>query len=128
MDNRKLIGRFTLSMPDGMLFSVPVYDGESYREVIKFYIDSWYKNTMCNPEKFDHFVIKDRCPKCGGVMHAKLLKGGCAIWCINYPNCDYQAFEENKSIKRMCEKHGLKYKQTHKTGCGVVFSQNPIKK
>ena len=128
MDTKKLIARFTLSMPDGMLFSVPVYEGESFKEKIKSYVDNWYKNTVAKPEKFDHFIIQDRCPKCGGEMHAKILNNGCAVWCVNHPDCHYQAFEKTASFKRYCEKHGLTYVETHKNGCGVIFSQKPIKK
>ena len=83
-------------MPDGMLFSIPVYEGESHREVIKFYVDSWCKNTICNPEKFDHFVIKDRCPKCGGELRGCDSYGYSYIWCTNHPDCNYRETKSNE--------------------------------
>lgn len=81
-----------------------------------------------SPKKFDHFIVKDKCPKCGGELHAKIHNNQCLIWCINHPNCDYQACEEDrdKVRERIYEKHGLKVTYVHKTGCAVFFSNKPI--
>lgn len=126
--NKPLVPRFTLCMPNGFLISVPIYEGESAKAKIKSFVDNWYKVTKEDPKKFDHFIIKDRCPKCGGEMHAKIHNNQCLIWCINHPNCDYQACEEDKDKvrQRIYEKHGLKVTHVHKTGCAVFFSNKPI--
>lgn len=120
--------RFTLCMPDGMICSIPVFKGESSDKKIKDFIDNWYKVTGKNPEKFDHFVIKEKCPKCGGELRAKIHHKGCSIWCINYPMCNYQKTGDSfKARKLIFEKHGLKFEITHKTGSKVIFSNKNIK-
>ena len=128
--NRPLVSRFTLCMPNGFLISVPIYEGESFKAKIKSFVDNWYKATKEDPKKFDHFIINDKCPKCGGEMHAKIHNNQCFIWCVNHPNCNYQACEEDKDKvrERIYEKHGLKVGFVHKTGCAIFFSNKPIKK
>jgi hypothetical protein len=125
-NNKKLIVRLNLSMPDGFLISVPIYESEPVEAKIKSYVDNWYIVTKRDPEKFEHFVIKDKCPKCGGELRAKIDKKKCFIWCINHPNCDYQICEEDKVRERMYEKYGLKTTCVHKTGGKVIFSNKPI--
>ncbi len=120
--------RFTLCMPDGMVCSIPVFKGESIDKKIKEFVDNWYKVTRENPEKFDHFVIKERCPICGGELIAKIHSSGCSIWCTNYPQCNYQEIGDSfKARELICEKHGLKFERTHKTGSKVIFSSKNIK-
>lgn len=127
--NKPLVSRFTLCMPDGFLISVPIYEGESASNKIKTFVDNWYKVTKEDPEKFDHFIINDKCPKCGGELHAKILEKGCAIWCTNHPNCDYQTYgDSDKARELIFEKHGIKVTVVHKTGAGVIFSNRPIPK
>ena len=127
--HKKLIARFTLSMPDGFLISVPIYEGESDKEKLNSFIDNWYKVTKEDPEKFDHFVLGDKCPKCGGELHAKILEKGCAIWCVNHPDCDYQTYgDSDKARELIFKKHGIKVTVVHKTGAGVIFSNRPIPK
>lgn len=126
--HKKLVARFTLSMPDGFLISVPIYEGESDKEKLNSFIDNWYKVTNEDPKKFDHFDIKDKCPKCGGPMRCKIVGNQAMIWCLDR-NCVYQDIEENpKARERVYEKFGLKVKYVHKTGCAVIFSNKPIKK
>lgn len=126
--NKSLVSRFTLCMPDGFLISVPIYEGDSVKAKIKSFVDNWYKVTKEDPKKFDHFIIIDKCPKCGGELHAKIYNNQCLIWCINHPNCDYQACEEDKDKirERIYKKHGLEVTYVHKTGCAVFFSNKPI--
>ena len=120
--NKPLVSRFTLCMPDGFLI-------RSARNKIKTFVDNWYKVTKEDPEKFDHFIINDKCPKCGGELHAKILEKGCAIWCTNHPNCDYQTYgDSDKARELIFEKHGIKVTVVHKTGAGVIFSNRPIPK
>ena len=40
------------------------------------------------------FKIKEKCPKCGGVMETQILSKGCNIWCTE---CDY--FTTGNSMK-----------------------------
>lgn len=127
--NKLLVSRFTLSMPDGFLLSVPIYEGESIKNKIKSFVDNWYKVTKEDPKKFDHFIIKDKCPNCGGELHAKILEKGCAIWCINHPSCDYQTYDDSDKARELIfEKHGIKVTVVHKKGTGVIFSNRPIPK
>lgn len=97
--NCKQIGRFTLCMPDGMLISVPIYEGESVKEKLNGYIDNWYKVTKSNPKQFEHIILKNKCPICGGELRGKQLPNGLAIWCINHPDCNYQAMFDEESSK-----------------------------
>ena len=100
-ENKKLIARFTLSMPDGLLMSVPIYEGESDKEKINAHIDNWYKVTNENPKDFDHLDIEEKCPKCGGTMRCKVVDKQAMIWCLDR-NCGYQTVEDNpKTLKRM---------------------------
>ena len=128
MSDKKIIERYTLCIPDGFLISVPIYEGESSREKINSFVEHWYKVTNENPSKFDHFNIKDKCPKCGGPMRCK-VDGNCAmVWCIDH-NCGYSNIEEGQKARdRIFEKHGIKVKWTHKTGASAIFSNAPIKK
>lgn len=120
---------YTLCMPDGMTFRIPIYNGESFGEKIKEFVDNWFKVTKENIEKFHHFVIKEKCPKCGGELRAKILEKGCVIWCINHPNCNYQTYGDSwKARMLIYEKHGLKTTIVHKTGGGVILSNRPMLK
>ena len=87
--------RITLCMPDGFLLSFPIFEGEDANTKIKEYIDNWYKVTKPNPDLYDHFVIKERCPRCGGELRAKMHQDNVSIWCTNYPDCDYQELRDN---------------------------------
>ena len=122
--------RFTLCMPDGMICSVSVLEGEDPDKKMKDFINNWYKVTKDKPDVFEHFTIKERCPKCGGELRAKIHQDCCSIWCVNYPNCDYQELGNRaKSRNLIFEKHGLpKPTITHKTGTRIVLSNKPIKK
>ena len=122
--------RFTLCMPDGMICSVSVFEGEDAEKKMKDFIDNWYKVTKDKPDVFEHFTIKERCPKCGGELRAKIHQDCCSIWCVNYPYCDYQELGNRaKSRNLIFEKHGLpKPTITHKTGTRIVLSNKPIKK
>ena len=125
----KLVTRFTLCMPDSMIISVPIYEGEPVKEKLDSFVDNWYRVTKADSEKFDHFVIKERCPKCGGELHAKILEKGCAIWCINHPDCDYQTYSDsNDEFEIFCAVHGIKIIKTNKTGAVAIFSNKPIPK
>ena len=125
-DYRKIILSISAIMPDGNCLRLVVYEGENPEEMIKNFKENWYKITKEDPKKFDHFIIKDKCPKCGGEMHAKIDKKKCFIWCINHPNCNYQTCEEDKVRERIYEKFGLKHTWVHKTGGTVIFSNKPI--
>lgn len=98
--NCKLLVSFTLSMPDGFLLTVSLYEGESAREKINSFIDNWYKITSREPIKFDHFDIKDKCPKCGGPMRCKLVDNHAMIWCL-YRRCGYHDVKENPKLKKV---------------------------
>lgn len=110
------------------MISVPIYERESDKEKLNSFIDNWYKVTNEDLKKFDHFDIKDKCPKCGGPMRCKIVGNQAMIWCLDR-NCGYKDIEENpKARERVYEKFGLKVKYVHKTGCAVIFSNKPIKK
>ena len=128
MSDKDLIESFTLCMPDGFIISLPIYKGESFDEKISSFMEHWYKVTNENPSKFNHFDIKDKCPKCGGPMRCKLNGNYAMVWCIDH-KCRYTNIEEgDKASERMFERHGLKVKTTHKTGASAIFSNAPIKK
>lgn len=127
--NKPLISKFNLSMPDGFVISVPIYEGESEKAKIKSYVDYWYKVTKEDPKKFDHFIIKDKCPKCGEELHARIFNKKCLIWCVNHPNCDYQNYEDGPKVReRIYEKIGIKHTYVQKTGACVIFSNRPTPK
>ena len=127
--NKALSVRFTLCMPDGFLFSIPVYEGEDGERKIRDFIDNWYKVTRNDPEKFDHFTIKEKCPKCGGELRAKIHERSCSIWCINHPACNYQETgDDDKARHLIYEKFGVKVAYTHKTGAITVFTNRTINK
>ncbi len=127
--SKALSARFTLCMPDGFICSVPVFEGEDAEQKIRDFIDNWYKVTRNDPEKFDHFTIKEKCPKCGGELRAKIHERSCSIWCINHPNCNYQVIgDDDKARNLIYEKHGIKVTYTHKTGACVIFSNKSQKK
>ena len=116
--------RVTLCMPDGMVMSVPVFKGEEMENKIKKFIENWFKVTKENPETFDHFIIKQKCPKCGGELRSKILAKGCAIWCTNHPNCNYiEHGNSDKARQLMAEKYGIKWKLVKKTGCKIIFKK-----
>ena len=126
--NKKLECRFTLCMPDGFLLSVSVYEGESAKEKIKSFTEHWYEVANKDPKTYDHFDIKDKCPKCGGPMRCKLDNDYAMIWCMDH-NCGYQNIEDGlKARDRVFEKHGISVKWVKKTGASVVYSNVPIKK
>ena len=85
--NCKLVARFTLSMPDGMLISVPIYEGESVINKLNTQIDHWYKITKEKPELFDHFITDEKCPCCGQKLSAHISNGNRFLWCPKYPKC-----------------------------------------
>ena len=121
--------RFTLCMPDGMICSIQVFEGEDSKTKIKEFVDNWFKVANTNPEQFDHFSIKEKCPKCGGVLRAKILAKGCAIWCTNHPDCDYQNYGDSEKARELiCDKYGIEMKIVHKTGARVILSSRPIRK
>ena len=121
-NQKKITARFTLSMPDGFLITVPIYEGESDKEKLDSFIENWCKVTNQNPEKFGHFDIKDKCPKCSGSMRCKIVHNQAMIWCLNR-NCGYQNIEENPKAREIVfEKFGLKAKEGHKTGCSIIFT------
>lgn len=127
VNQKKIKARFTLTMPDGFMISIPIYEGESDKEKLNAFIDHWYKVTNEDPKKFDHFDIKDRCPNCGGSMRCKIVKNNALIWCINR-NCGYHDIEDYfKTRDRVFEKHGLKIKYVNKTGCAVIFTNKQNK-
>ena len=116
--------RVTLCMPDGMVMSVPVFEGENIENKIKKFVDNWYKVTKEDPKLFDHFLIKQKCPNCGGELWAKILKKGCAIWCINHPHCNYMDYGDSEKARQlMAEKYGIKWKLVKKTGCKIIFKK-----
>ena len=105
--------RFTLCMPDGMICSVPVFEGEDPDKKMKAFIENWYKVTKREPELFDHFKIEDKCPVCGGDMMCHILERGDMVWCLNYPICHYVEAEDGlKTRERISKKYGLKFKIT----------------
>ena len=117
----KLKCRYTLCMPDGMLFSVPIYEGENDKSRLGAFIHNWYKVTTKDPKKFGHIVLKKKCPKCGGELHAKDLDHGRAIWCVNHTRCDYEQFKEKKKtstdkVEEMLERLDLDAKYVEKSG------------
>lgn len=122
--------RFSLCMPDGMICSISVFEGEDPDKKMKEFIENWYKVTKDKPNVFEHFTIKEKCPRCGGELRAKIHKDCCSIWCVNYPNCDYQdcEYDNGKVRERIYEKHGLKVSYVHKTGSKIVFSNRINKK
>ena len=116
--------RITLCMPDGMLCSIQIFEGENGDNKIRSFIDNWYTVTKREPELFDHFKIEDKCPICGGDMMCHILKRGDMVWCLNYPNCHYVAVEDGlKTRERIAYKHGLKFETVHKTGSKVLLSK-----
>ena len=124
--NRDIVSRLTLVMPDGELLGVVVFEDELVKDKIKQTVNNWYKVTNKEPERFDHFNIKDKCPKCGGHMRCKMLKDQTRVWCMN-PDCGYQGIEEGlKSRDRVFEKHGLKVKWVKKTGASVIMSNRQV--
>ena len=118
--------RYTLCMPDGMICSVQVFEGEDSNAKLRSFVDNWYKVTKQNPEIFDHFKINDKCPICGGDMMCHILDKGCRIWCLNYPDCEYVETEDSmKTRERTCKKHGIKFSIVRKSGSKVVLSNKP---
>ena len=113
--------RFTLCMPDGMICSIQVFEGENADNKIRTFIDNWYEVTKRDPELFDHFKIKDKCPVCGGEMMCHILERGDMVWCLNYPNCHYFEAEEGlKTRERIAFKHGLRFTIVQKTGATIM--------
>ena len=128
-DKHKIKCHVTVCMPDGFYMRVPIYENESAKEKLNSYVNNWYKVTKNNSEKYNHFTIKDKCPRCGGELRAKVYNEQCFIWCINHPECDYHTIEEGAKVReRIYEKYGLKTAWAKKTGCTVVFSNHPVKK
>lgn len=123
--NCKLMGKFTVNFPDGSHIHLPIFEGESFREKIKDLVDQWYLDTKNEPEKYGHFDVNDKCPKCGGSLRCHILGNQAYLWCIN-DQCRYQFQENNpRARERVYEKFGLKTVWTHKSGCVVVLSNNP---
>lgn len=115
--------RITLCMPDGMIMSISVFEEECIDNEINKFVDNWFKVTREDPELFHHFLTKQRCPNCGGELWAKILRRGCAIWCINHPHCSYMEHGDSvKARQLMAEKYGLKWKLVKKEGVRAVCS------
>ena len=113
--------RYTLCMPDGMICSIQVFEGEKADNKIRTFVDNWYKMTKRNPELFDHFKIEDKCPVCGGDMMCHIVEDGSCIWCLNYPSCDYHEVEDSmKARQRICDKYGIKVSVVQKTGTKII--------
>ena len=117
--------KFTVCMPDGFVITVPIYKEESGKGKVNSIVNNWYKLTKDNPKKFNHFDIKDKCPKCGGPMRCKILSNSAAIWCLDH-NCGYRNIEESPKVRdRIYEKYGLKTRKVNKTGCFIMLSNRP---
>ena len=58
-------------------------------------------------------------------MRCKIVQNQAMIWCLDR-KCGYQDIEENpKARERVFEKHSIKVKEVHKTGCSVIFTNDP---
>ena len=115
----------TITLPNGLLLRLPVNEGEDVKKKIEHVIDNWISNTKDDPKKYDNFVLKeDRCPKCGGALHAHIMNDYCFIWCINYPECGYMN-NEVLTHKRVFEKYGIELVKKQKEGVYVAFSNKP---
>lgn len=113
--NKELIAKYPFIMPDGFLISIPIYEGESVQGKLNSYIVNWYKVANKHFEKFDHFNIKSKCPRCGGPMRCRIVDNQAMIWCLDY-KCGYQIVEKDiKDGKRLIEKVDLKHRQISKT-------------
>ena len=113
--------RYTLCMPDGMICSIQVFEGENADNKIRQFIDNWYKVTKNDPELFDHFKIEEKCPICGGDMMCHINRDGSCIWCLNYPSCEYNEVEDSmKARQRICDKHGIKFSVVQKQGTKII--------
>ena len=87
--------RVTVVMPDGLMCPLIVRDGENMNVIIHNFIDNWFKKS--NQKMFDnHYVLKDRCPKCGGELRGCDSYGCTYIWCINHPDCNYRETKSNE--------------------------------
>ena len=125
--SQRLLAKFTLCMPDGFLVSVPIFEGEETKKKLNSYIEHWYEVTNKDPEKFDHFDIKDLCPKCGGSMRCRIVNNCAMIWCID-PKCGFKDIEEGPKVReRVYEKHKLKTTYTSKEGTKVILSNKSNK-
>lgn len=102
----KLIETFRLRMPDHFIVEIPIYEGENKDKKIFGYIEWWYFITKIHPNKFDHIVLNEKCPVCGGKMSAKLNGNYYAIWCMNFPACTFhmiwneEMFRKHEQIKK----------------------------
>ena len=117
--------RVTLCMPDEMIMSIPVFEGEDMENKIKKFVGNWFKVTKDDPSAFNHFVTNQKCPKCGGELRSKILQKGCAIWCTNHPSCNYiEHGDSMKARQLMAEKYGIEWKLVNKTGTKTIVSSN----
>lgn len=90
---KQLIDKCSLVMPDGFLIFIPLYEGESIQEKLNSYKENWYKVTNEHFEEFDHFNIRNKCPRCGGPMRCRIVGNQAMIWCLDY-KCGYQIVEK----------------------------------
>lgn len=82
-----------LSMPDGSSRGLWISKDETMREAIQKFLNNWYKVTSEEPELFNHIILDDKCPKCGGNLHAKKYDDEIYCWC---PSCHH---EERRPLK-----------------------------
>ena len=66
------------------------------------------------------FKIKEKCPKCGGVMETKILQKGCNIWCTE---CDYHTTGDSMKARELIfdKFYGKECVYVKKTGCKIIF-------
>lgn len=72
-----------LSLPEGSGLGLWIPKGESTREYINKFFDNWYKVTKDDPKLFGHIVLKEKCPNCGGALHAKEYNNETRCWCLS---------------------------------------------
>ena len=113
--------RIALTFPDLSHIDIYINEGESFTQKIRAATDNWYKITSEDPDRFHHFDVIDKCPKCGGLMRCKIVDKQSAIWCLD-PKCGYQSVEDNlKARERVFKKVGIKkVKRTHKKGFCIL--------
>ncbi len=115
-------------MPDGSYMGIWLPKNERIDDFTKRFFENWYKFTNEDPEKYGHFNIEEKCPKCGGQLRCKILKKGCAVWCID-SKCGYQRVGDGIEARRhIFERHGKKdgvsFEYVQKTGCKIVLNNH----
>ena len=97
---RKTTGRVLICLPDGMEIGMPVYEGETVREVVSRTIDNWYfANKQINPDWYKDPIIVGKCPTCGKDLILKERKDDFYVCCSGYPYCKYVRPATEKEIK-----------------------------